>query len=85
MELFWTAVLPADVVGLACVLQRKTVGLVLILIRADRYNSLSSAFSTCRLISRWAGAKQHPIAVFSWNLHFWTNEKIKALILISRF
>lgn len=65
-----SAVAPADVVGLAGVLERQTVWLVFVLIGADGDDGLSSALCTGRLVPRRTGAEQHPVAVFCWNLQF---------------
>lgn len=62
--------LPADVVGLARVLEGETVGSVFILVGADGNDGLSPAFGTGRLVAGRTGAEQHPVAVFGGNLLF---------------
>lgn len=61
---------PADVVGLARVLEGETVGSVFILVGADGNDGLSPAFGTGGLVAGWTGAEQHPVAVFGGNLCF---------------
>lgn len=60
--------LPADIVGLAGVLKRQTVGFVLVLVGTDWDNGLPPALRTRSLVPRWTRAKQHAIAVFSGDL-----------------
>lgn len=71
------AAVPADVVGLAVVLQRQAVWLVFVLVGADGDDGLSPALRTGRLVPRRTRAEQHPVAVFCWNLQLEKNRLFK--------
>lgn len=59
---------PADVVGLAGGLQLQTVGFLFFFVGADWDDGLTSAFGTRCLVTEWARAEEHAVAVFGRNL-----------------
>lgn len=72
-----SAAVPADVVGLAGVLQRQAVWLVFVLVGADGDDGLSPALGTCHLVPGRTRAEQHPVTVFCWNLQLEKKRKEK--------